>query len=252
MGTLDGQVALVTGAGRGIGAGIASALARAGARVVVNYRSSRREAEGVVDRLAEEGCEAMAVEADVTDEQAVARMMDRTLERYSRLDVLVNNAGLALDAPFLEMTRNMWDDVLRANLTGTFVCSQAAARIMLRQGRGKIINIGASTGIRGRRNGANYCAAKGGVLALTKAMAHDLAPAVTVNALCPGFVPTKDVVDRFGLDDPAAVRRMLDQIPMGRLANFDDVGAAAVFLAGPGSDYITGQLLFVNGGMFMY
>lgn len=252
MQELAGKVALVTGASRGIGAGIARSLAAAGARVAVNHSRSAEEADQVVGQIARAGGKAVAVQADVSDRAAVVRMADKVLSHFGRLDILVNNAGVARDGPLLSMPEEDWRAVLDVNLTGTWLCAQAAARVMLEQGAGRIINISASTGIRGRKNGANYCAAKAGVIALTKCLALELAPAIQVNCLCPGFVPTADVVERFGFHDETVREQMRRNIPLARFGTPEDVGRAAVFLAGPGADYITGHVLFVNGGLFMY
>lgn len=177
--------------------------------------------------------------------------MAAVLDRFGRIDVLVNNAGVAADGPAASMPEEDWVRVIDVNLKGTFLCSQAAIPTMLRQGGGKIVNVSAASGLRGRRNGANYCAAKAGVIALTKCLALELAPVIQVNCLMPGFTQTEDVVARFGLDDPVARAELLKSIPMGRLATPEEIAAGAVVLASEFSDFMTGQLLAVNGGSFM-
>lgn len=249
--SLQGKVALVTGASRGIGAGIARMLAEAGADVVINYLKSSDQARALADAINSSGGRAEAVQADVSQRSAVQSMLNGILERHGRLDVLVNNAGLAVDLPATEIDDAAWDRVLDVNLRGTFLCSQLATAPMLAQKSGKIINVSAATALRGRKNGANYCAAKAGVIALTKCFALELAPYVRVNCLLPGFTETADIVSRFGLDDPERRRAVTESIPLGRLAETADIARAALFLACPLSDYMTGQILCVNGGSFM-
>lgn len=249
--SLQGKVALVTGASRGIGAGIARMLAEAGADVVINYLKSSDQARALADAINSSGGRAEAVQADVSQRSAVQSMLNGILERHGRLDVLVNNAGLAVDLPATEIDDAAWDRVLDVNLRGTFLCSQLATAPMLAQKSGKMINVSAATALRGRKNGANYCAAKAGVIALTKCFALELAPYVRVNCLLPGFTETADIVSRFGLDDPERRRAVTESIPLGRLAETADIARAALFLACPLSDYMTGQILCVNGGSFM-
>lgn len=251
MTSLLGKVALVTGASRGIGAGIARMFAEAGAYVVINYVKSGDQARQVTDAINASGGRAESVQADVSKRTAVQSMLNGILERHGRLDVLVNNAGLAVDLPAIQMDDAAWDSVIDVNMRGTFLCSQLAAAPMLEQKGGKIINVSAATAIRGRKNGANYCAAKAGVIALTKCFALELAPYVQVNCLLPGFTETADIVSRFGLDDPEQRRALTESIPLGRLADTADIARGALFLACPLSDYMTGQILCVNGGSFM-
>lgn len=252
MQLLSGKVAVITGASKGIGAGMATVFAAHGARVVVNYSASRRDAATVVDQIRAEGGEAIAVQADVSSRREVEALMQTAQTAFGAIDILVNNAGLAMDMPWQEMTDAAWSRVLAVNLTGTFLCSQTAARVMMKQQSGKIINVSAATAIRGRKNGVNYCAAKAGVIAFTKALALELAPYVHVNCLLPGFTETDEVIARFQLDDPLKKADVLRNIPMGRMASVQDIARAALFLASTQSDYMTGQLLCMNGGSFMY
>ncbi len=248
---LTGRVALVTGASRGIGRGVAVAFAEHGARVVVNHSKSSEEAAEVVRHIRNNGGEAIAIQADVSQRSEVKAMVDKILETYGRIDILMNNAGVAVDLPFDQMTDEAWDTVIDVNLRGTFLCSQLVAPVMLQQKRGKIITVSAATALRGRKNGANYCAAKAGVLALTKCLALELAPYVQVNSLLPGFTTTQEIIDRFRLNDETARRRLLETIPMQRFAEVEDIAKGALFLASDASDYMTGQMLCINGGSYM-
>jgi acetoacetyl-CoA reductase/3-oxoacyl-[acyl-carrier protein] reductase len=240
-------VVLVTGSSRGIGAALAAGFARAGHRVVVNHAHSADEAEACAAALAAEvGDRVMCLRADVAERQAVRAMFEAAVTRFGRVDVLVNNAGLNLDGPFLTMTDEQWARVLATNLTGVFVCSQEFARRFAGE-VGHILTVSASTAIQGRRNGANYCSAKAGVLALTKCLALELAPKIRVNCLAPGRIDTAEVMERLNLHDPATREAAIRATPAGRLGTPADVVRVARFLVEE-SDYITGQTFFVNGG----
>lgn len=251
MGYLVGKVALITGASRGIGRATAIRFAREGARVAVNYNVSAKEANDVVARIREEGGEAVAVQADVSNPDDVRRMVERVIEEWETVDILMNNAGIAIDGPAETMSEEAWDRVIDVSLKGTFLCTQAVIPTMLRQGSGRVINVSAASAIRGRKNGANYCAAKAGVIALTKCFARELAPHIQVNCLVPGFTETEEIVSRFRLDDPKARAELLAQIPLGRFATADEMAEGALILASKYSDLMTGQLLMINGGSFM-
>ena len=244
------QVILITGSSRGIGAALATGFGRAGHRVVVNYAHAAAEAAALTASLAlEVGDRVMCVKADVGRRAEVRSMFDAVVERFGRVDALVNNAGLNRDGPFLGMADDDWDRVLATNLTGVFVCAQEFA-CRFKGSIGHILNVSASTAIQGRRNGANYCSAKAGVLALTKCLALELAPAIRVNWLVPGRINTAEVTERFHLHDPATYEAAIKAIPAGRLGTPEDVVRVARFLVEE-SDYITGQNFFVNGGNFM-
>lgn len=248
---LSGRVALVTGASRGIGRGAAIAFAEHGARVVINHSKSPGQANEVVQQIQDNGGEAIAIQADVSKRSEVRSMVEQVLETYGRIDILMNNAGTAVDLPFDQMTDEAWDAVIDVSLRGTFLCSQLVASVMLKQKKGKIITVSAATALRGRKNGANFCAAKAGVLALTKCLALELAPYVQVNSLLPGFTTTQEIIDRFRLHDEEARQRLLDTIPMQRFADVEDIAKGALFLASDASDYMTGQMLCINGGSYM-
>jgi NAD(P)-dependent dehydrogenase (short-subunit alcohol dehydrogenase family) len=248
----DRKVALITGAARGIGAALAAGFADAGYRVVIHYRTSETQARAVHEQVtARHGTDsAMVVQADVSDRAGVRRMFDAARERFGGVDVLVNNAGINRDGPFLDMSDADWRQVLDAVLTGTFICSQEYARRYTGP-EGHIVNLGATTGVSGRKNGANYCSAKAGVLTLTKCLALELAPRIKVNCVTPGHVKTEELVERFGLDRPENLGRELGAIPLGRLGRPEEVCQVVLFLVRQ-SGYVTGQNYIVDGGRFMY
>jgi len=243
---LEGQVALVTGASRGIGRGIALGLAREGAAVVVNYHHRGAPAGEVVQAILEAGGQAYAVRADVTDPQAVEGMVAEALERFGRLDILVNNAGITRDTLMLRMGAEDWHRVIDTNLNAAFTCSKAVLRPMLRQRYGRIINIASLAGLAGNIGQVNYAAAKAGLVGLTKAMAREVAiRGITVNAVAPSFVET----DLFAGVPESYRRWALSIIPMHRFARVEEVVAPVVFLALPEASYINGHVLVVDGGM---
>lgn len=245
------KVALVTGGSRGLGKEVAKRLAHEGYHVVVNYRSSAREAEEVVADIVGAGGVATCVAADVSVRNDVLAMVDEIVGDFGGIDVLVNNAGLNVDGPFMDMTPEAWSRVVAVNLDGTFHCTQIVAQAMLREGvKGNIVNLSASTAVSGRKNGANYCASKAGVIALTKCTALELAPQIRVNCVLPGFIETQEVVERFSLDDPAARSELLSTIPMQRLGQSEDVADMVSFLCSDRASYITGQMFYVNGGNY--
>lgn len=251
MGYLDGKVALVTGASRGIGRAVALKFAAEGAKVAVNYLTSEEEAHQVVQEIESRGGEALAVRADVARKADVVAMVERVCEEWGGVDILMNNAGLALDGPAERMSEEDWDRVIDVNLKGTFLCTQAVIPSMRERGAGKVINVSAASAVRGRKDGANFCAAKAGVLALTKCFARELAPLIQVNCLMPGFTQTEEVVKRFRLDDPQVRAKLLAEIPMGRLATVEEIADGALVLASKFSDLMTGQVLAINGGSYM-
>lgn len=245
---LTGKNALVTGASRGIGRGIALSLAKQGAKVAVNYRSKMEEAEAVVKEITSLGSEAFSVQVDVSDSKSVAKMFETIKTRWQKLDILVNNAGVLGFVAFEQMTEEEWDKVLDVNLKGQFLCSKAAVKLM-GQG-GKIINIAsiASGGVGiGFSQIAHYTASKGGVVALTENMALDLASkGINVNCIAPGVIETD--MTKGMLADEKSKAGLMARIPKGRVGKPEDIGAAAVFLASKEADYITGTVLYVDGG----
>ena len=243
---LTGQVALVTGASRGIGAAIAKELAAAGATVVVNYASSPAAAEAVVAEITAAGGKAWALQANVADEEQVEGLVKAVLEKEGRLDVLVNNAGITRDGLLMRMKSADWQSVIDLNLTGVFLCTRAVSRSMLKARSGRIINITSVVGLMGNPGQANYSAAKAGVIGLTRSSAAEFASrGVTVNAVAPGFIESDMTAE---LDKEP----ILAAIPLGRMGQPAEVASAVRFLAGdPAAAYMTGQVLQVDGGMVM-
>lgn len=244
---LDRRAALVTGGSRGIGRAIAEALAAAGARVAINYHSSAAAAEEVAAAIRARGGEAVVLQADVADGSQATRLVEQAAEAWGgRLDILVNNAGIARDALLLRMKPEQWDEVLHTNLRSVFFTSKAAARIMLRQRSGRIINIASVVGLIGNVGQANYAAAKAGVIGLTKALARELGSrGITVNAIAPGLIAT-DMIEGLDADHREALEK---RVVLGRLGTPEDVAHAAVFLASDQASYITGHVLVVDGGL---
>lgn len=245
--SLEGQVAIVTGASRGIGRAIALDLAAAGAKVVVNYARSGSAAEEVVAAVVAGGGSAIAIQADVSKADQVDALISGTLEKFGRVDILVNNAGITRDTLLLRMKPEDWQAVIDLNLTGVFLCTRAVAKLMLKQRSGRIINIASVAGQMGNPGQANYSAAKAGVIGFTKTVAKELASrGVTANAVAPGFIATDMTGDLSNTDE------ILKYIPLGRFGQPEDIAGMVRFLAAdPAAAYITGQVFNVDGGMVM-
>ena len=278
-GRLEGKVALVTGGSRGIGMAIALRLAEEGADVAINYQNTREHAEHVsrlinqmgtigdieklstlIDRMdaknAKEaskmvesmGCHSCYVQADVSDIEQVNRLKDEVMKKFGRIDILVNNAGITRDKSFVKMTPEMWKDVLAVNLDGTFNCTKAVIDGMLERKYGRIINISSVIGRMGNFGQANYAASKAGMIGLTQTLAKEFAgKGITVNAIAPGFIET-DMVKSVPKE---AMEKILARIPLGRLGKPDEVAAAVAYLVSPEGEYITGQVLDINGGLYI-
>lgn len=244
----EGKVALVTGAGKGIGKEIALELARGGAKCVINYASSAAGAESVAEEIRAMGSEAMTYKCDVSDADAVQKMITDVMEQYGRIDILVNNAGITKDGLMLKMTEADFMAVLDINLKGAFNCMKAVTKPMMKQRYGRIINITSIVGIIGNAGQVNYATSKAGLIGMTKSAARELASRnITVNAVAPGFIET-DMTDVL----PDSVKeQLLAQIPMKKLGQTGDIANAVCFLADEKASYITGQVLQVNGGMAM-
>lgn len=241
------KVALVTGASRGIGAAIAKRLATDGFRVVVNYAGSTDKAEAVVREIKEAGGEALAIQANVAEADAVKQMIKQTIDTFGQLDCVVNNAGITRDGLLMRMKEADFDAVIDTNLKGGFLVTQAATRPLLKTS-GRIINIASVVGISGNPGQANYVAAKAGLIGLTKSVARELASkGVTVNAICPGFIET-DMTDELTEEQR---NLSLGQIPLKRFGQTDDIASLVSFIASDEARYITGQTLAVDGGMTM-
>jgi 3-oxoacyl-[acyl-carrier protein] reductase len=244
---MQGKIALVTGSSRGIGAATVRALSAAGATCIVNYvADSAGKNQADAERVARDINAAATLECDVGNSQAVAAMMQAVRTQFGALDILINNAGILRDRTIKKMTADDWDSVLRVNLSGAFHCIQQASDL-LRDG-GRIVNLASVSGSLGFFGQANYSASKAGVMALTRTAARELARRqITVNAVAPGFIDT-DMTRNLPAE---ATRKFLEQIPLGRMGTVDDIANAIVFLCSPASQYITGQVIHVNGGFYM-
>lgn len=245
----DAPLAVVSGGTRGIGATLSRRLCGLGYRVVALYRDNEAAASAMAADL-DGGL--VAVRADVADAPAVRAAVERLVDEHGAPEVLVNNAGVNIDKPFLELSDDDWRRVLDTNLTGAFTLTQALVPHMLGGAAPVIVNIGATTGIRPRAGGVNYCASKAGLLQLTKCLALELAPRIRVNCLIPGMTETEELVTRFRLTDPEARARVLAEIPQGRIGTGEDIADALEFLIGPRSAYMTGQKMIIDGGQFMW
>jgi 3-oxoacyl-[acyl-carrier protein] reductase len=247
----EAKVALITGALSDIGRATAQALASVGYAIVVNYRRHPEQAQAFAESLVREwnAPQAVAIQADIRERVQIQALFDQIYHTFGRLDVLVNKAGINQDRPFLDMSDEAWETVISTVLTGTFRCSQEFARRYTGD-NGNIINIGAVTAIKGRKNGVNYCSARAGVLVLTKCMALELAPRIRVNTVTPGRIDTDELRTRYGLDDAQTLSRLEQEVPLARLGQPDDVAGMIAFIVTAGH-YLTGQNFFVDGGLFM-
>lgn len=247
---LKDKIALVTGSSRGVGRAVALAFAKVGAKVVINYTSNEKAADEVVENVEGMGSEAISVKADVAQKSDVEHLVSATIETFGRLDILVNNAGFTRPAMMVKMTEEQWDQVIDIHLKGAFLCSQAAAIHMKEQKGGKIINVTSVAGLVGTVGQINYSAAKGGILSMTKSIARELARYnVCANVISLGIVAT-DMTEKIRSDEKLKEIYM-NRILLKRFAEPDDISPAFVFLASDESNYITGQLLCVDGGYGM-
>lgn len=243
---IEGKGALVTGASKGIGRAIALRLAEMGVKVAVNYNTSADDAEDVVKVIQEQGVEAFSIHADVSKLDQVTAMVEKVSEAWDHIDILVNNAGIIDDGLLVRMSDEAWDKVIATNLNGTFYCTRAVLRSMMRQRWGRIINIGSVVGIRGNAGQVNYAASKAGIMGFTKSLAKEIATRnVTVNTVTPGYISTETVE---GLSKEIK-DRIMTWIPQGHFGEVDDVAHLVAFIASEKAKYMTGQIVSVDGGM---
>jgi len=242
---LKNKVAIITGASRGIGRATALLFAQEGAKVVVNYFSSQKEADFVVEEITKIGSDAIAVKCDVSSESEVKEMIQKTIDKFGRIDILVNNAGIVFDAPFFERTVEQWKKTMDVNLLGTFLCSKYASKQMLKNESGKIINVSSTSGINSfSPESMDYDASKAGIITLTKNLAKELAPKIQVNSVAPGWVDTemnKDLPKDFVGDET-------EKIYLKRFAKAEEIARSILFFASDDASYITGSVLIVDGG----
>ena len=244
--SLEGQVALVTGSSRGIGAVIARRFAEAGAKVALNYNASVAAATEVMDSITTGGGDAMLIAGDVSDEVSAQETIKAVIERFRRIDILINNAGIHRDRLLLRMTPADFDEVLQVNLRGAFLCTKYVMPHLIRQHYGRVINMSSVVGLTGNPGQANYAAAKAGLIGFTKAVAREVASRnVTVNAVAPGYIATGMVEDL----TVEQRNQILERIPMGRFGTSEDVAETILFLSSKGAGYLTGQVLTIDGGL---
>ncbi len=245
--SLDGKVALITGGARGIGKEIALLFAGEGANIAL-CDVNLEEAERTAGEIRDKGRECLALKVDVTDLRGVQDMVDKILDKFKKLDILINNAGITRDGLVFRLSEQDWDKVIAVNLKGTFLCTKIVSKVMLKQRFGRIVNLASIIGIMGNIGQANYAASKAGIIGLTKSVAKELAPrGVCVNAIAPGFIRT-EMTAKLSED---VRKRMLSVIPLGRFGEPKDVADLALFLSSESSSYITGQVIQIDGGMLM-
>ncbi|MGB9629020.1 MAG: SDR family NAD(P)-dependent oxidoreductase [Thermodesulfobacteriota bacterium] len=250
MGRLEGKAAVVTGGGRGIGRAICIAFAREGGNVVVNFASKEQPAQEVVAMIEKMGQKAVAVKGNVAVKEDVERIIKTCVDHFGKIDILVNNAGATRPGMLYKMTEEQWAEVIDIHLKGPFLCIQAASKYMMEQKSGKIINVTSAAGISGTKGQINYSSAKGGIIALTKSAARELAGyGITVNVISPGYVST-EMTEKIRTD-PKLREIYIGRILLGRFAEPEEVAPAFVFLASDEANYITGQLICVDGGLGM-
>ena len=250
MNRLKDRVAIITGASRGIGRSIAEVFAQEGAKVVINYNNNEAKASEVAKEIEKKGGHAICVKADVSIVADVKHLVNTTRDTFGRIDILVNNAGVMYPEDFLATSEEAWDRTIDVNLKGAYSCSKEVAPIMIKQKKGKIINISSNSGLYhpSSMRYVEYVTSKAGMNGMTKAMALRLGPYITVNAICPGYIQTEMVAH----NDPATEKMLLDETALKRFGRPDEVANAAVFLASDEADFITGELLIVAGGRGMH
>ncbi len=244
---------IITGGTKGIGRAIALKLARENYRLVLNYRTDEESAQETLAQCTALNPHVVLCQGDIANKQRVEELARLAIDTFGGIDVLINNAGRNIDKPLHDLTEEDWDQVVDTNMKGVFLCSQIVSRYMLEQeDEGLILNIGATTGIRGRVNGVNYCASKAGVLIMTKCMAMELAPKIRVNCVIPGMTRTQELIDRYGLDDPDREREALKAVPLRRAAMPEEIADVVSFMISREARYINGQKIIIDGWQFMF
>ena len=245
---LKGKCAVITGASRGIGKCIATKFAKEGANVVINYRNNEEEALKVKQELEDLGSQVLVVKADVSELEQAENLIKEAKKEFGKVDILVNNAGITKDNLIIRMKEEDFDSVIKTNLKGAFNCLKAVTPIMLKQKYGKIVNMSSVVGVVGNPGQVNYCASKAGLIGMTKSLAKEIGSRnITVNAIAPGFIDTD--MTKILSDDQK--KKILSQIPLNKFGNVGDIANVALFLASENSNYITGQVIHVDGGMAM-
>lgn len=246
--SLAGKIALITGGSRGIGRQIAIELSKYGVNVAINYVNNKKKAQEVIDEIKENGVNGLAVKADISKEEDVLGMVDTINRELGQIDILVNNAGITKDNLIIRMKTEEWDKVIETNLKGTYLCTKAVVRGMMKKRYGKIVNVASVVGITGNSGQGNYSASKAGVIGFTKSMAKEFASrGINVNAVAPGFIET-DMTKVLKEDIKDS---LLKNVPMGRLGSPEDIANVVIFLVSEKADYITGQVINIDGGMVM-
>ena len=244
--SIHNKVALITGGSRGIGRAVAVRLARDGVKLAINYKSDRKSADSVVDLVNEMGVEALAVQADVADSSQVDSMVDQIVNAFGNVDILVNNAGIIHDSLLMRMSEEVWDEVLNTNLKGSYNCTKAVLRHMVRQRWGRVINVVSVVGIEGNPGQSNYAASKAGVIAFSRSIAKEVASRnITVNSVAPGYISTEIVADL----NPEFKELILSRIPQNKFGTVEDVSNMVGYLASEEANYITGEVIRVDGGI---
>ncbi|HVB61217.1 MAG TPA: glucose 1-dehydrogenase [Ktedonobacteraceae bacterium] len=250
---MKSKTAVITGSTKGIGKAIAFRLAQQGYNIVLNYVSDDTQAQQTLQLCQQITPHVLLIKADISNRQAVGMLMQETVRTFQSLNVLVNNAARVVDKPLHDLTEEDWDHVVNTNMKGTFFCSQIASQYMLQQDEGGVIlNIGASTGIRGRKNGINTCASKAGIMIMTQCLALELGPKIRVNTIVPGLTRTEEAEKRFHLDDPDVLQERTATIPLQRIGTPEDVADAVMLLLANESRFINGQKIVVDGGQYMW
>jgi 3-oxoacyl-[acyl-carrier protein] reductase len=247
------KTVVVTGSTKGIGKAIALRFVKENYNVVLNYAADYTAAQMTLKLCQQETSHVRLIQADISNKKAVERLMQECVQAFGSVDVLVNNAAKVIDKPFHEMSEDDWNQVIDINMKGTFLCSQIASSYMLQQETGGVIlNIGASTGIRGRKNGINTCASKAGIMIMTQCLALELGPKIRVNTIVPGLTRTEETEQRFHLNDPSVLHTREESIPLQRIGIPEDIANAVMLLLSDNAKFVNGQKVVVDGGQYMW